>query len=62
MTRGEIAKGLADRLDEALALVPASPEGADIFLGDMILLGVEISDFLRFLENENSIFGEGLSK
>ena len=57
MTRAEIAKGLADRLDEALGLVPASPEGADIFLGDMILLGVEISDFLRFLENEEAIFG-----
>jgi len=41
------AADLAIRLDEALALVCASPEGADIYLGDLITMGVEISDLLR---------------
>lgn len=41
------ARDLAIRLDEALALVCGSPEGADVYLGDLIVMGVEISDLLR---------------
>lgn len=41
------AADLATRLDEALGLVVASPEGADIYLGDMIVMGADISDLLR---------------
>jgi hypothetical protein len=41
------AADLATRLDEALGLVVASPEGADIYLGDLITMGCEISDLLR---------------
>lgn len=41
------AADLAIRLDEALGLVVASPEGADIYLGDLIIMGAEISDLLR---------------
>lgn len=43
----EKAADLAIKLDEALGLVVASPEGADIFLGDLIMMGCEISDLLR---------------
>jgi hypothetical protein len=50
----EKARGLADRLDSALALVPSNPEGADIFLGDMILLAAEISYFLRTVERSTN--------
>lgn len=41
------AADLALKLDEGLGLVVASPEGADIYLGDLIVLGTEISDLLR---------------
>lgn len=41
------AADLASRLDEALGLVVASPDGADIYLGDLVLMGCEISDLLR---------------
>jgi hypothetical protein len=41
------AAELALKLDEGLGLVVASPEGADIYLGDLIIMGVEISDLLR---------------
>lgn len=41
------AADLAVKLDEALGLVVASPEGADIYLGDLIVMGREISDLLR---------------
>lgn len=41
------ARELALKLDEGLALVVASPEGADIYLGDLITMGCEISDLLR---------------
>lgn len=41
------ASDLALKLDEGLGLVVASPEGADIYLGDLIMLGAEISDLLR---------------
>lgn len=41
------AAELALRLDEGIGLVVASPEGADIYLGDLIMMGCEISDLLR---------------
>lgn len=41
------AADLALKLDEGLGLVVASPEGADIYLGDIIVMGCEISDLLR---------------
>lgn len=41
------AGDLALKLDEGLGLVVASPEGADIYLGDLIVIGAEISDLLR---------------
>lgn len=41
------AADLAIKLDEALGLVVAHPEGADIYLGDLITMGCEISDLLR---------------
>jgi hypothetical protein len=43
----ERARDIALRLDQALGLVVASPEGADIYLGDLITMGCEISDLLR---------------
>jgi hypothetical protein len=43
----ERAEDLALRLDGALGMVVASPEGADIYLGDLITMGCEISDLLR---------------
>lgn len=47
LSQKERAQDLALRLDEALGLVVASPEGADIYLGDLITMGCEISDLLR---------------
>lgn len=47
LSQQDRAKDLALRLDEALGLVVASPEGADIYLGDLIVMGTEISDLLR---------------
>lgn len=41
------AADIALKLDEGLGLVVASPEGADIFLGDIITMGTDISDLLR---------------
>lgn len=41
------AADLALKLDEGLGLVVANPDGADIYLGDLIILGAEISDLLR---------------
>lgn len=41
------AADLALKLDEGLGLVVASPEGADVYLGDLIVMGTEISDLLR---------------
>lgn len=47
LSQRDRAKDLALRLDEALGLVVASPDGADIYLGDLIIMGSEISDLLR---------------
>lgn len=47
LSQQDRAKDLVLRLDEALGLVVASPEGADIYLGDLIVMGAEISDLLR---------------
>lgn len=47
LSQKERAEDLALRLDEALGLVVASPDGADIYLGDLIVMGTEISDLLR---------------
>lgn len=41
------AAELAVKLDEGLGLVVAHPEGADVYLGDLITMGCEISDLLR---------------
>lgn len=43
----EKAAELALKLDEGLGLCVAHPEGADIYLGDLIIMGAEISDLLR---------------
>lgn len=41
------AAELAVKLDEGIGLVVAHPEGSDIYLGDLITMGCEISDLLR---------------
>lgn len=51
----ERAKDLALRLDESLGLVVASPDGADIYLGDLITMGTEISDLLREIAGLHSL-------
>ncbi len=41
------AADLAIKIDEALALVPQSPDGVEVAAGDMLFLGPEISNLLR---------------
>ena len=41
------AAELALKIDEALALVPQSADGVEVAVGDMLMLGPEISDLLR---------------
>lgn len=41
------AADMAIKIDEALALVPQSPDGVEVASGDMLFLGPEISDLLR---------------
>lgn len=43
----ERAIQLALAVDQALALVPQSADGVEVAAADMLLLGPDISDFLR---------------
>lgn len=43
----ERAIQLALAIDGALALVPQSADGVEVAAGDMLMLGPDLSDFLR---------------